>query len=424
MISKQEILNRIESGKTASQIFKEFDITYQDLRRYITLSEWNDIINNMKNNISLPILNNAYSKKDFYYDDIYYYILIEKIGYVQISKILNIPTNYIRNVCTRLKILEQLFANNQKFKSLAKSNAAKIIRLNKNLELLEIYKERIIEYLNLGFGLGQLKEKLNLPTGRINDLILMLGLTDKRLENSKKLVYETALKGSKIAAQKTKSVKNIRHIGTDEMKTFYCKCKEDGLFEGETLKLFKQRFGTSGSNTWNALIAEFGQIKKAPRHFLPGKENKMYGKEPDWKAGSGIKGHILIDGKLINFRSSLELRIYLYLYINQIKFELSKHTVKYYYNGKWRNYFQDIVIDNFIYEIKPSIKIKWEVNVVKFDALKSYCEKFNLKCDYITENTFDLSMIDINLIDRMIKDETIKINENEYNRLLKYSKKW
>lgn len=424
MILRQAILNQIDCGNTASQIFKEFNLSYSELRKHLTLLEWNDIVKNTKHNVHSFELSDNCLKRDFLYDGIYYYIVIKKLGYAEISKILNVPTQYIRKVCRHLQILEQLFENNQRSKSVNASNKAKQLRLCQNSELINIYKDDIIDCLNSGMGLSQLKIKLNLPIGRINELIEMLNLTELRKNNSREIIRNNALKSSKKGAQKTKGTKIIRHVVTNEMKEFYCQCLNNGLFEGESLKLFKEKFGTKGSNTWNALINEFGQIKKAPKHFLSGEQNKMYGKEPDWKAGNGIKGHIFIKNKLINFRSSLELRIYLFLNENNIDFELSKHVVKYYYNHKWRNYFQDIIINNCIYEIKPTIKIKWEINRIKFDALQNYCKKFNLECAYITEDTFDLSNIDINLIDSLINDKLVIINEKEYKRLLKYSKKW
>lgn len=422
----EKILICINEGCTTSQICKDLKLNYKQLKGNIFSSIlWKQLIDNTRKyegcHLCQPDIN---SPRELFIDNIIYDIINNNLGFTEISLKLNIRRGYIRYISQQFDCYDYLMRNNQNYKTRNHKELCRIKHENLINQLLTEFGSVIRLKILSGANLQILKASCNLTAGQIKELVKILNLNELLKLNSKKILKENQLRRSLLGAEKVRGTKIIRHIVTNEMKQFYSQCIIDNLFEGESRNLFHVKFGTSGGNTWNFLIKEFGQIKKHPTVFLPGIDNKMFGKEPDWKSGNGIKGHIFINNKLIYFRSSLELRIYCYLYHHNIDFSLSNHVVKYFYNQRWRNYFQDIVIDDCIFEIKPSVKLNWKINELKFKALQEYCEKFNLKCKYLTESTFDLSLIDINYINEKIRQKLIVINENEYTRLLKYCKKW
>lgn len=155
---------------------------------------------------------------------------------------------------------------------------------------------------------------------------------------------------------------------------------------------------------------------------MTGKNNPMYGKSPSLLSGIGISGWILHNNEKYFFRSSLEMRVFLYLIEKNIDFKLSKHRISYVDNNVNKTYNPDIVIDNIIYEIKPLQRIKLKSVKTKQKAAERYCNKFALKYQFITENTFNLSNITFDKVDSMIDSGVIILTNNKtkdnYKRLM------
>jgi hypothetical protein len=111
------------------------------------------------------------------------------------------------------------------------------------------------------------------------------------------------------------------------------------------------------------------------------------------------------------------MKVYFYLLENMIEFSLSKHHIKYEMEGKQKTYNPDIVIKNIIYEIKPQKLINLKNNIAKRIALENYCDKFNLKCDYITENTYNCDFINKEYIEDKLEKGILILDEKQEKRL-------
>lgn len=356
------------------------------------------------------------------YGDIVCKLISDEKSFLQINKELNLSYKQLNCISKFYKIHDQFKKNNQKCKSNRLKSIGNLRRSIFCNDFLKIHKDEFIDLVNSGILFGELCSKYKLSYGKCKLILNELNLLTCVENNFKLYSAELQKINSKKGADKVRGSTIIRHKIIPEMELQYMDYMSSNIFEGEARQRFKQRFKTCGPHTWNFLKQKYGQLIKHPAKFLPGPANKMFGKEPCWKTGTGIKGHILYNDKLIYFRSSLELMVFIYLLDHKIDFELSKHIVRYQYNGKVRNYFQDIVIGDMICEIKPEIKLNWEQNIKKFEALQAYCHKFNLKCKYITETTYELSYIKMDKIDEMIKDKRLFISDSELIRLKKYLK--
>jgi hypothetical protein len=253
--------------------------------------------------------------------------------------------------------------------------------------------------------------------------LIEIGYREKQLYNSYIHRKQQQQHRCELAREVVKGSHFYRHEITDDMIKFYLEMKEQDMFEADARREFHKKFGTSKS-AFTYLNKNYGPLPRRPDHFLPGELNPMYNMEPDWKSGTGVKGHLLCRGKLIFFRSSLELRIYTYLIDNNIIFSLSKHRIHFEYEGKIKTYYPDIVIADCICEIKPTIKISWKDNIAKHEALKQYAAEMNLKCKYLTEKTYDLSFFTEDYFDKLLEDKIVIMEPEQIKRIKKYIKKW
>ncbi len=149
-----------------------------------------------------------------------------------------------------------------------------------------------------------------------------------------------------------------------------------------------------------------------------GSSSPQYGKSPSPKSSFGLRGILIMNGEKIRFKSSLELRIFLYLMINKIQFILSLERIKYIDKfGTHRTYNPDIEFENIVYEIKPSnlVKFNKEKIVNAHKILKQKHKKFKI----ITEKTFDLSIINDSIINSFIEQNILIFDPDEKN-LKKY----
>jgi len=68
-------------------------------------------------------------------------------------------------------------------------------------------------------------------------------------------------------------------------------------------------------------------------------------------------------------------------------------------------------------EIKPHGLRNTPLNILKFEAAKNYCKKYNLTFSVIDETTYDLSTILYSDIEDKIKNKIIIINDKNLERL-------
>ena len=156
-------------------------------------------------------------------------------------------------------------------------------------------------------------------------------------------------------------------------------------------------------------------------YLLFGDRNGRYGTSPPKEASKGLYGHIIINDIKMIFRSSLELKVYIFLFVSNINFKICDKRIKYVHNGISKTYLPDIEINDKIYEIKPSGLLQLEKNILKINILKNYCMNNNLEYDIITENTYDLNFINREYVDKMIECGIVDLGIKEKN-LLKYER--
>ena len=140
-------------------------------------------------------------------------------------------------------------------------------------------------------------------------------------------------------------------------------------------------------------------------------------------SGRGINGYLNYYDNKIYFRSSLEMLVYIYLCENNVRFELSKHRIEY-DNGN-KTYNPDIVIDNTIIEIKPKFLLNCKTVVDKLEALKNYCNIFNLKFKIITEDSYEIwKYFNKDFIELLIKENKLILSDKQKERLYNYNWKF
>lgn len=341
------------------------------------------------------------------------------MGSSRISKILNITNGEIGFIVTKMGLDCLLKRNNLIYKGhiIQKRFFEKRTKYLRDFELT--HSINLIHDVNSGMIYGELCKKYNITLYNLHTILNKLNLESIVSDNSKKIQVRNSIIASKKGADKVRGTTIIRHPVTDKMKASYQSYVSEKLVDSKARQDFMLSYGTAGPHTWDFLIELYGQLPKNPSKFLPGKLNLMYGKEPSKLAGIGIKGHVYAFGERIHFRSSLELRVYLYLIKYDIKFALSTHKIQYMLNGSLRNYHPDIVIGQCIYEIKPTGLIDHPKNKLKFEALCKYANKFKLSAGYITHETYDISEINLMYIQSQIDRGIIEISDSEYKRLLK-----
>jgi len=340
-------------------------------------------------------------------------------GSLRISKILDITRRQVNKIVDGLGLTRKLKAANQEFKKQNIRNAFYLKRIQYLNDFEYTYKDELCLDVKSGMIYGELCSKYGITLYNLHDIIKRLDLTAIVDANSKEKQRINRINASIAGANKVRGTTIIRHPLTRKMKNAYYKYVRTDIVDSEARSDFFKKFGTVGPNTWAALQGSYGVLRKNPSRFLPGEFNKMFGKEPSKNAGIGIKGHLHAFGEMVHFRSSLELRVYLYLVKNNIIFCLSKHKIQYFKDEKLKNYHPDIVIGECIYEIKPSALIKQPINQLKFNALTDYAKKINLNAAYITYETYDLSEIKLEYILNEIKNGNIIMNDTQINRLSK-----
>ena len=412
----------IDTGKSIKEIC---DILHINPRKVIRIASKLNLYIQLKDNSKKKRIENllaTHIKKlnlsENLINEIKYDVEYNNLGQTEIfNKYTKSINSILKYVVFNYNLIDKLKENNQ----LYKSNKLKQIGINRRNNRVDEYYEQFYNEIN-NLIINQHK-----MCSEISKLLQIRPFYIRLL--AKKMNLETELKlnayyFNKAQCQANSAKNKISNTGrryhkiqlTKEMEDFYNELLLQPLFNGAAKRLFHAKFKTS-AGVWPQLQLKYGELKRHPNGFLPGKDNLMYGKEPSYNSGHGITGHLMINGKKIFFRSSLELRIYLYLMKYNIQFSLSNHVVEYEHEGKLHHYHQDIVIDNVIYEIKPINLIKLEINKRKFAALEVYCKLHNLKCNHITEKTYNLIEIDFDYMLDAIDSGIIIINEKQLKRL-------
>lgn len=129
------------------------------------------------------------------------------------------------------------------------------------------------------------------------------------------------------------------------------------------------------------------QIKASLSKKQSGELNAAYGKVYENCGISRCQGTYLG----IRFRSKYELSFLVHLTkmgtdMNRVKSE--PFFVRYMYNNKQRTYRPDFMIDNVVYEIKPSNLLEYKENPFKFASALQHCNEHGLDFKIITEKDF------------------------------------
>ncbi len=237
-----------------------------------------------------------------------------------------------------------------------------------------------------------------------------LDLVEQLRINGIRVNKENALKNSLLGAEKVRGVE-LKPFSEEAVKIFL-KLKDEGKCLAE-IKRCLSKLGYKDKKVVQ-LCQRYG---KPDKRSFRGELNPSFGVTPSKKCGKGITGSYFKDGKQYLFRSSLELKIFLYLSEVGINFDLSKHRIPYQINGVNRTYQPDIVIDDTIYEIKPIKLVAESNNCVKFVAARNYCNKYNLKFDIITEQTYCLKTLNKEIINLLIENRVIELSEKQLVRI-------
>jgi hypothetical protein len=248
----------------------------------------------------------------------------------------------------------------------------------------------------------------------IRKYLIWAGLYKKSLENWKIKKQQLARNNGKCSSKSLTGVP-LKPI-TKEIMDWFTLQIQLGRFKTQVENDLKAKFGF-GNKKYRQLCSMVGEPKENPQ---TGELNPMYGKSPGKNSGIGVKGWVYIDGNKLFFRSSLELKIYLYLESQKIHFLQSMHRIPYLDNGTNKTYCPDIVIDTTICEIKPSALVSTNAVQLKFSALQKYCLEYNMKCAFITELTYPLPKLTIETINSLIDEKKLMIDYKNYNKIMRY----
>ena len=320
----------------------------------------------------------------------------------------------IRRIAEEYGLTYKLKCNNSIYKSKCLVEAGQNNRHKICLELDKKYESLIVNCLDSGGILNDIIYIMKgVPHKQILSYLRYKKLDVLRRENSKKYITEQSKINGRKAIPITKGV-DLKPI-TPEIISRFEELKKTLVYKWKVYNALKTEFGF-GERKYYQLCKLYGHPENNPQ---TGKLNPMYGKSPGKGAGIGVKCWVLFDGIKYFCRSSLELKVMCYLNDNGEKFQVSKHRIAYTDdNGVNRTYCPDIVVNNKIYEIKPYNMLKIKLNVLKSEALKTYCEKFGiLYGGYLTEMNVNLTKYDLKYLIALIDSGKIIIDTLNLEKL-------
>lgn len=262
-------------------------------------------------------------------------------------------------------------------------------------------------------GFEHIKRITGIPTKRLIRYLEFSNLRNVCIQNGLYNSREIAKINGKKSALKLKGIP-IKCI-TPEIIVRFEELKTQLVYKERVYRKLKEEFNF-GEKKCKQLCEKYGYPKDNPQ---TGNLNPMYGKSPSKLAGIGVKCHFYHAGAVYFCRSLLELKIFLYLADNNIRFQLSKHRVKYTLNNVERTYCPDIIINDIeICEIKPTPLVNRPENILKLEALKKYCDEYKLKCRVITEKDFSLHKYEnIRYIENLIEEKRLIIDSPNLEKL-------
>lgn len=424
--NEKDILNYINSLLTSTDIVKKFSncgISERRLRRYIYqvakgngLSQLLESSTRKYTNCNLLVKNDlvskAITKKYEASKSLIFKKIEEGLPLSSLSKFIGIES---RSIFSRLpQNYKALIVKNNKFH---KSKSSKLYHQLKRDEDYQRYQKLILEYVmqnNCKVSIGDLERHF----GQLNCIKRVL-INNKLYDVIRQYGKELMLHASKRASIK----------GANKIKELYRAVREEQIqkYEKTFLQLIKderplsfiEKDAISKSISIATVEYLFKKYKDIRCKWENSKyyKNPMYGKQPSLKAGIGSSGWIVIENRKIFFRSTLQCQIYCYLLMNDIEFQLSKHKIPYWFEGKVRNYFPDINIGKTIFQIKPKGLINLKQNLAKFQAARIYCKKHYLEFGVLTQQNYPIYERNVNEYISALVNEKAIIFTNERSKL-------
>lgn len=309
----------------------------------------------------------------------------------------------IESIASELNLLEHLIENNRT----SKKGALNIFKIEKTIGI------EICNDIEAGLSMKDVMKRYSISKNPLKKYLLKMGLMDVVHKNKK--LGDAARLNANSNVVKQKCLYKFKY--DHEAITQFAIAKSSFYTKAELIRLCMAEFGIS-ETTGEKILRKL----TCKKHDNSGINNKMYGVSPNKASGVGANGRLVYRGYNLHFRSSLELRVFLYLIDNNVRFCLSNHKVAYEYKEAKRTYNPDIVIDTTVYEIKPSKLKDVGINLIKFQALKAYCNENNLRCAYIDEHTYDLTFFTKDYFVNMVKSGYIDVNDKNYQKIFKYLK--
>lgn len=298
---------------------------------------------------------------------------------------------------------------------------AEIAQKNQKSKAIERYKsihqkysDEIKELIEEGGLLKDVSDLIDKSNSFSKAYLEYVGLDEKRKENSERVLKKKATEQALKNVREGENHPSYREF-TEKEKSYYIDKVNRGWHKWKIFRNMYSKFGLS-ENKFNELVDKFD--KKPNSYSFEGENNPMYGKSPSNEAGFGIWGHYKKSGgNTIHFRSSLELRVFYDLDKKGVNYSLSNLRIDYEdSNQNSRTYVPDIVIDNSVYEIKPSSLVDHEQNVRKKNALVSFCEE-NPTHEYGGYITAVENELNLEKVNRLREEERILIDDKQYKRL-------
>lgn len=322
----------------------------------------------------------------------------------------------IKRIIKENNLYEKYRKNNLEHKKQTSASADNKIKVNAALRYSEFdkkYGNNIENLIENGACLSEILRYIETSQSFLKKYIKWKSetLCEKLKQNGKIVNFNNRKKALQKATLVNKG--SQRKIITDKHKQEYLSLLQDGKCLAEIKRYFSQ-YGLKSKKV-EQIAATLG---KPTRKSVKGDNNPMFGRTPSEKSGIGVKGWLILGGKKVFFRSSLEMAVFIYLYEHKIDFHLSKHRIQYIFNNTKKTYNPDIVINKQVYEIKPSFMLQEPQNKAKFLAAKEYFNKFNLSFDLITEKTYDLKkVINEDKINSLIENQFLIINSANLEKL-------
>lgn len=431
------VLEKIKNNWAATDILKKIDaedLSNRQIKDYIyEISDKYKLRTLLYNNSKKMTNNNLFekNKKEMQRVNLIFNTNLDYIinsiqngaNGIQISKTLKIGICQIEN---RLKDkLPEYYLKLKQNNSFKKSQSLKNFHQKKREISYLNYKQKILQFIksnNFNVCKSDIEKEFG-KNSQIDDILINEGLYNIVKNVGLEKIKKSALQNSKCGAEK------IKKLAKEKRENFIKKYEQRFLkllIEQQYSKSLIQKDAASLNiplvvvqNLWEKYKDKSCKWENSKIY-----KNPMFGKQPSIDAGIGSSGWIFYQNKKIFFRSSLQCQIYCYLLVSGIQFELSKHKIPYILQGKERVYFPDINIENTIFQIKPKALITININKIKFEYAKKYCQKYHLKFGIITEETYPIFTQQINnFVMHLFKTNALKFtNEKSKIKFLKSRK--